>query len=145
MNFDNKTNNQLQNYLIKQGVISNQTLWHIQTGGRTNKVWRLAGEEDYTCKLYLDTGNNPLFNNTPDEEYKCLLWLEGSDIAPKPYKFLKTPFGDVLLYNFIKGEIWSNNVETVSELLTRIRKHNTLAGCEFFLIYQQTSKKLGLK
>ena len=135
MNFDNEINNQLQNYLIKQGVISNQTLWYIQTGGRTNKVWRLSGEEDYTCKLYLETGNNPLFNNSPEEEYKCLLWLEGSDIAPKPYKFLKTPFGKVLLYNFIKGETWSHGVETVSELLTRIRNHKypkglcILSGC----------------
>ena len=84
MNFDNEINNQLQNYLIKQGVISNQTLWYIQTGGRTNKVWRLAGEEDYICKLYLETRNNPLFNNTPEEEYKCLLWLESSILRQSP-------------------------------------------------------------
>ena len=135
MSFDNEINIQLQNYLIKQGVISNHILWHTQTGGRTNKVWRFVGEEDYICKLYLETGNNPLFNNTPEEEYKCLLWLEGSDIAPKPYKFLKTPFGKVLLYNYIKGETWSHDVETVSELLTRIRKHKypkglrILSGC----------------
>ena len=44
-----------------QGVISNQTVWHAQTGGRTNKVWRLIGEEDLICKLYLETKTNPLF------------------------------------------------------------------------------------
>jgi thiamine kinase-like enzyme len=123
MDFDHEIKNQLQNYLVTQRVISHQTIWHAQTGGRTNKVWRLVGKEDLICKLYIETKTNPLFNNNPEVEYRCLLWLDGSDIAPKPYKFLKTPIGEVLLYNFIKGEIWSNDVETVSELLDRIRKH----------------------
>jgi hypothetical protein len=123
MNIDNEIKNQLQNYLVAQGVISNQIVWHNQTGGRTNKVWRLDGEEDLICKLYAETKTNPLFNNTPEAEYSCLLWLEGSDIAPKPSKYLKTPFGAVLMYYYIKGEKWSHNVDTVSELLTRIRNH----------------------
>ena len=122
MNFDYEIKNQLQNYLITQRVISNEIVWHAQTGGQTNKVWRLIGEKDLICKLYCETENNPLFNNTPEEEYRCLLWLDGSDIAPKPYKFLKTPFGKVLLYNYIKGDTWSHDVEHVSELLTRIHK-----------------------
>ena len=111
MNFDHEIKNQLQNYLIMQGVISNKTAWHAQTGGQTNKVWRLIGEKDLICKLYLETKTNPLFNNTPEAEYRCLLLLEGSNIAPKPYKFLKTPFGEVLLYNFISGETWSHDVK----------------------------------
>ena len=145
MNFDNKTKSQLQNYLIKQGVLSNQTTWHAQTGGRTNKVWRLQGEEDLICKLYLETGNNPLFNNTPEAEYMCLLWLDGSDIAPKPYKYLKTPFGEVLFYNFIKGEIWSQDVEAVSELLTRIRKHKCPKGLRTFSNLPSEIKRTGLE
>jgi thiamine kinase-like enzyme len=128
MNFDNQIQNQLQNYLSMQGILSNQTVWYAQTGGQTNKVWRLIGEKDLICKLYLETKTNPLFNNIPESEYRCLLWLEGSNIAPKPYKFLKTPFGKVLLYNFISGEIWSHDVETVSELLTRIRNHKCPKG-----------------
>ena len=106
-----------------QGILSNQTVWHTQTGGRTNKVWRLVGEQDLICKLYLDTQTNPLFNNTPKAEYECLLLLNGSDIAPKPFEYLKTPFGEVLLYDYIKGETWTRDVDIVSELLTRIRKH----------------------
>ena len=123
MNFDHEIENHLQNYLITQKVISNQTVWHAQTGGQTNKVWRLEGEKDLICKLYLETKTNPLFDNFPEEEYRCLLWLEGSDIAPKPYKYLKTPFGAVLMYYYIKGETWSHNIDTVAELLNRIRKH----------------------
>ena len=71
MNFDNNIENQLQNYLLMQGVIPNQTVWHTQTGGRTNKVWRLEGENDLICKLYLETKTNPLFNNSPEVEYRC--------------------------------------------------------------------------
>ena len=128
MNLDNEIKNQLKNYLVMHGIILNQTIWQAQTGGQTNKVWRLEGESDLICKLYLETGNNPLFNNTPEEEYRCLLWLDGSDIAPKPYKFLKTPLGEGLLYNFIKGQAWSHDVSTVSELLTQIHNHKYPKG-----------------
>jgi thiamine kinase-like enzyme len=145
MNFNNKIKSQLQNYLIVQGVISNQTVWHAQSGGRTNKVWRLVGKEDLICKLYLETKTNPLFNNTPEDEYRCLLWLDGSNIAPKAYKFLKTPFGEVLLYNFIKGEIWSNDVETVSELLNRIRKHKCPKGLRNLSNFPSEIKQTGLE
>ena len=51
MDFDNKIKSQLQNYLVMRGVISNQTVWHAQTGGRTNLVWRLVGEKDLICKF----------------------------------------------------------------------------------------------
>ena len=77
MNFNNKLQSQLQDYLCKRGILANQTSWHAQTGGQTNKVWRLSGEKDLICKLYLETKTNPLFNNTPEEEYRCLLWLDG--------------------------------------------------------------------
>ena len=145
MNFDNQIKNQLQNYLSMQGVISNQTVWHAQTGGQTNKVWRLVGEKDLICKMYLDTQTNPLFNNTPKAEYECLLLLNGSGIAPKPYKYLKTPFGEVLLYNYIKGHTWSHDVETVSELLTRIRKRKYPKGLRTLSNLPSDIKQTGLE
>ena len=143
--FNKKINYQLQNYLIVQGVISSQTVWHAQSGGRTNKVWRLVGTEDLICKLYLETKTNPLFNNTPEEEYRCLLWLDGSDIAPKPYKFLKTPFGEVLLYNFIEGQAWSHDVDSVSELLIRIRKHKYPKGLRILSDLPSEIKQTGFE
>ena len=145
MNFDHEIKNQLQNYLIMQGVISNKTAWHAQTGGQTNKVWRLIGEKDLICKLYLETKTNPLFNNTPEAEYRCLLLLEGSNIAPKPYKFLKTPFGEVLLYNFISGETWSHDVKAVSELLTRVRNHKCPKGLRTLSNLPSDIKQTGLE
>jgi thiamine kinase len=145
MNVDNQIKCKLRNYLILQGIISNQTVWYAQAGGRTNKVWRLTGEEDLICKLYLETKTNPLFNNTPEEEYSCLLWLRGSDIAPIPYKFLKTPFGQVLLYSYIKGETWSHNVNTVSELLSRIRNHKCPKGLRILSSLPSDIKQTGLE
>jgi thiamine kinase len=145
MDFDNKIKNQLQNYLCSQGILSYKTVWNTQTGGRTNKVWRLVGENDLICKLYLETKNNPLFNNTPEVEYECLLWLDGSNIAPKPYKYLKTPFGEVLLYDYIKGEIWSHNVDIVSELLTRVRKHKYPKGLRTLSVLPSNIKQTGLE
>jgi len=144
MNSDNKIEKQLQNYLFMQGIVSDQTVWRTQTGGRTNKVWRLEGERDLICKLYLETKTNPLFNNTPEAEYKCLLWLEGSDTAPQPYKYLKTPFGEVLLYNYVMGETWSNDVDTVSELLTQIRKHKCPKGLRSLSNLPSDIKQIGL-
>ena len=145
MNFDNQIENQLRNYLCMQRVILNQTVWHAQTGGQTNKVWRLVGEKDLICKLYLETGNNPLFDNTPEAEYQCLLWLDGSGIAPKPYKYLKTPYGKVLLYNYINGQTWSYDVSTVSELLTRIHKHKYPKGLRILSNLPSDIKQTGLE
>jgi thiamine kinase len=145
MNFDNNIENQLQSYLQMQGIISSQTVWHTQTGGRTNKVWRLVGEKDLICKLYLETKSNPLFNNTPEAEYKCLLWLDGSGIAPKPYKYLKTPFGEVLFYDYIEGQTWSHDIDTVSELLSRIRKHKYPKGLRILSNLPLNIKQTGLE
>jgi hypothetical protein len=100
---------------------------------------------DLICKLYLETKTNPLFNNTPEEEYRCLLWLDGSNIAPKPYKFLKTPFGEVLLYNYINGETWSHDLSTVSELLSRIRKHKCPKGLRILSTSPSAIKQTGLE
>jgi thiamine kinase len=123
MNLEIDTQYKLHKYLLLKGLIASQTLWYPQAGGRTNKVWRITGEKDLICKLYLESKTNPLFNNIPEAEYRCLLWLNGSGIAPKPYEYLKTPFGKVLMYYYIKGETWSHDVGAVSELLNRIRKH----------------------
>jgi len=112
----------LKNYLILQDIISRDTVWHSQVGGRTNKVWRIKGDKDLICKLYTNRHNNPLFGNNPLAEYMCLKWLENACIAPRVYKFLETPIGHVLLYHYIEGSVWSNDVGSVSELLNRV--HN---------------------
>jgi thiamine kinase-like enzyme len=137
--------NKLHLFLVSQRLISSDTLWFHQNGGMTNKVWRLIGEKDIICKLYLDTKTNLLFNNTPKAEYETLLWLDGSGIAPKPYKYFKTPFGEVLLYDYIKGHTWSHNVDIVSELLTRIHNHKYPKGLRILSALPSDIKQTGLE
>jgi thiamine kinase len=143
MNFDYKIKTQLKNFLSMQGLISDQAVWHSQTGGRTNKVWRILGEEDLICKLYLETKTNPLFKNDPEAEYKCLQWLDGSNLAPKPYKYLKTPFGDILIYNYIDGKPWSHDVSTVLELLNQIRNQKYPKGLRILSNLSSDIKQTG--
>ena len=145
MDVENQTKNKLQKHLVSQGVISNQTIWSPQTGGRTNQVWRLVGERNLICKLYLDSKSNPLFNNIPEAEYKCLIRLDGSNIAPKPYKYLKTPFGEVLLYYYINGSNWHHGIDIVSELLSRIRLHKWPKGLRTLSSTPADIKKSGLE
>jgi thiamine kinase len=145
MDINDKIKDQLQNYLLMQGVLSEETVWHAQTGGKTNKVWHIKSEKDLICKLYLQTKTNPLFNNTPEMEYRCLLWLDGLGIAPKAYKYLKTPFGEVLLYDYIKGQTWSCDVDIVSELLIRIHQPQYPKGLRILSALPSDIKQTGLE
>jgi thiamine kinase-like enzyme len=113
---------QLHDYLLNQGLISHDTKWFPQTGGRTNKVWRLIGNHDLICKLYLNSSSNPLFANTPTAEYQCLSLLKGTGVAPDLYEFLETPFGQILLYYYIEGPIWEQGAESVANLLCRVHE-----------------------
>jgi thiamine kinase-like enzyme len=145
MDTNKKIKKQLKKYLFLQGLITVNTEWNLQSGGRTNIVWRLTGEKDLICKLYLETKNNPLFNNSPEAEYASLLCLDGSNIAPKPYKYLKTPFGEILLYNYIKGQTWSHDVDAVSELLSRTRKHKPPKGLRILSNFPSDIKQNGFE
>ena len=55
MKSETETEYQIHKFLLAQGLISNDTQWYPQVGGRTNKVWRLVGDKDLICKLYLET------------------------------------------------------------------------------------------
>jgi thiamine kinase len=137
--------NTLKEYLYSKRLISSDTIWKIQYGGNTNKVWRLTGEKDLICKLFLNTQNNPLFQNNPKAEYQSLLWLDGSGIAPKPYKFLHSPIGDILLYYYIKGPIWNENVIAVSNLLRCVRNYKPPEGLRVLSGLPEDIKKSGFK
>ena len=145
MNFDNKIKNQLQNYLLMQGVLSNQTVWHAQTGGRTNKVWRLIGEKDLICKLYLETKLTHSLITLQKLSINVCFGLMVQVLRQSPINILKTPFGEVLLYNYIKGHTWSHDVETVSELLTRIRKHKYPKGLRILSNLPSDIKQTGFE
>ena len=137
--------NHLRNILVKKHVIPLESSWYEQTGGQTNKVWRVVGEQDLICKLYQNSQNNPLFKNMPEDEYRCLKWLEGSNIAPKPYKLLETELGMVLLYHYVDGALWSNDLNAVSDLLCRIHEHKILKGLRIISGLPSQIQTSGLK
>ncbi len=119
---------QLHRHLVDAGLISADTIWQAQTGGRTNKVWRLSGALDLICKLYLDASTNPLYANTPRAEYDCLRALTGAGVAPDAHGFVETPFGVVLLYHYIAGQVWDGDVLSVADLLGRVHALNPSIG-----------------
>ncbi|GHA46959.1 hypothetical protein GCM10008927_09660 [Amylibacter ulvae] len=115
----------LDDFLTQQGVIDAGMKWQIQTGGRTNHVWHLRGAScELVCKLYNHGQDNPLFANTPAAEFACLQHLDGLGVAPSPHAFVETPLGQVLLYFYVKGEIWQRNARCVAELLGRVHSVN---------------------
>jgi aminoglycoside phosphotransferase (APT) family kinase protein len=113
---------QLHHLLLAQELIASNTHWHAQTGGRTNKVWHLKGDQDLICKLYLDASENPLYANTPAAEYAVLCGLAGAGVAPDPHGFVETPFGAVLLYHYIEGRVWGHDTEAVAQLIGRVHQ-----------------------
>jgi aminoglycoside phosphotransferase (APT) family kinase protein len=120
MNSVNDIETQLQRLLVGDGLISADTQWCEQTGGRTNKVWRLTGDLDLICKLYLDASQNPLYANTPLAEYECLRALDGAHVAPAAHGFVETDLGPVLLYHYIEGRVWDGDATEVADLLSRV-------------------------
>ncbi|PIB23295.1 hypothetical protein BFP76_08845 [Amylibacter kogurei] len=97
--------------------------WRVQSGGRTNHVWHLRGAGcELVCKLYDHTQDNPLFANSPVAEFACLQHLDGLGVAPRPFGFVETPLGQVLLYHYVKGDIWARDAQHVAQLLGRIHK-----------------------
>ena len=110
----------LHRFLVDDGLIPCNAVWHPQTGGRTNKVWRLTGDQDLICKLYVDASANPLYANTPAAEYACLQALAGTGVAPDVYGFVETPLGAVLLYHYIDGRVWDGDTVAVADLITRV-------------------------
>jgi hypothetical protein len=120
MNSDSHIETQLHHLLVTDGLISADTIWQTQTGGRTNKVWHLIGADDLICKLYLDASANPLYANTPSAEYECLRALTGAGVAPDAHGFVQTPLGTVLLYHYIAGQVWDGDAVAVAKLLGRV-------------------------
>lgn len=119
---------ELHRLLVVQGLIDANTVWHAQTGGRTNKVWRLTGDQDLICKLYLDASENPLYANTPAAEYAVLNALQGAGVAPDPHGFIETSLGTVLLYHYIDGRVWDRDTVAVADLIGRVHDLSPPSG-----------------
>lgn len=114
------TEDQVRQLLVDEGIIQKDDAFVPLAGGRTNRVWKISGERDLVCKLYSEGTQNPLYENAPQSEYECLKQLSGKGIAPEAICFMQTKFGEVLVYDYLHGTVWNNDVVCVAQLLARI-------------------------
>lgn len=112
----------VKQHLFNEGIIQKSDCFAPLSGGRTNSVWKISGARDLICKLYSESTQNPLYENSPACEYACLKQMSGRGIAPTPRAFLETRIGDILVYDYLQGTVWNNDVAAVAELLARV--HN---------------------
>jgi thiamine kinase-like enzyme len=118
----------LETDLRSLGVVAEGDDWCALTGGQSNYVWRVTGAQDVVVKLFTDLGANPIYANTPHAEFECLTVLRGTDIAPEPVGLHETSQGMVLIYEFIQGQIWDDNVDAVAELLNQLHERPPVSG-----------------
>ena len=110
----------LNTYLVAKGAIADGQNWQVQSGGRSNFVWRLV-ESNLICKLYNTADiNNPFYPNDPAAEWACLTALHKTATTPRPKMAMQTPFGAVLLYHYVAGQSWQSDTAPVAHLIEQI-------------------------
>jgi len=88
------------------GVRSDPDGWTALAGGRTNRVWRVAGPDgDVIVKLYAPGMASRLFPNSPASEVRALHLLAGTGLAPDPRASGETLAGRVLGYAAVDGGV----------------------------------------
>jgi fructosamine-3-kinase len=113
---------------IDEGIISEACTFRSLSGGRTNSVWKISGSADLICKLYAKSTQNPLYENSPTSEYGCLQQFAGQKIAPNPIAFFETDFGELLVYDYLKGTTWKSGVSELAQTLALVHAAPVLEG-----------------
>ena len=88
------------------------------TGGFWNTVLHLATDQgDLVFKHYRPVPDNSLFPNLPADEAKALGRLKDLNVAPDLVAFV--PAEDVLIYRYLPGPEWQNDVVAAALLMRR--------------------------
>ena len=88
------------------------------TGGFWNTVLHLATNEgDLVFKHYRPIPDNSLFPNLPADEAKALGRFKGLNVAPDLVAFVEAE--DVLIYRYLPGPEWQNDVVAAALLMRR--------------------------
>ncbi|AML51034.1 phosphotransferase [Falsihalocynthiibacter arcticus] len=116
---------QLARELSQNCLVPSQAAWQQLSGGRTNTCWRIKNQEiDVVCKLFQKGQNNPLFPNSPSDEFSVLKLLERANLSPDPVAYQETTFGTCVLYCFLDGDAISGvDAGEVGKTLAQL--HNT--------------------
>lgn len=94
--------------------------FHIKLlrGGYWNTVMRIDSSAGiFVLKRYVEVLPNSLFPNLPDQEAAALDRLKGHDVAPDPVGFWSED--GILVYGYVAGEPWADDVIAVADLLRR--------------------------
>ena len=120
--------------LLSQGLIGQNINVEIKplTGGYHNYVYRLQADEniDWVIKQYVTHSSVPLFPVLPDHEAGALQLFQDVGVAPDFVDFLPdAKNGAILVYQFIEGQMWQDNVIAVAHMFDRV--HRTPLGGKF--------------
>ena len=94
-------------------------------GGYHNYVYRLRAAEniDWVVKQFVSNVHNPMYPILPDSEAAALEALRGKDIAPEFVAYLpQAAGGEILVYEFIKGDSWCDDLPAMAGLLGRLHR-----------------------
>jgi len=92
------------------------------TGGYLNQVFRLRGSGiDWVVKRFLPETELALFPNLPEPEHRAMSLANKLGLAPKPVAFIDQPDLTVLVYDYVEGEMWSDGIAAVAQMLKRLR------------------------
>ena len=111
--------------LLQLGVYCSGDRFETLYGGRTNRVWKLAGQHsDQVLKLYQSGFANPLFRNDARLEAECLRVFKSSGFVPQLRATGVCGAESWVLYDHAPGSPWRENPETVAHLLNRLHSSN---------------------
>jgi thiamine kinase len=110
-------------FVVEQGLTTERDLRaDALTGGYLNQVFRLRGGGiDWVVKRFLPETELALFPNLPEPEHRAMSMANQLGLAPKPVAFIDRTDLTVLVYDYVEGEMWSDGVADVAEMLKRLR------------------------
>jgi aminoglycoside phosphotransferase (APT) family kinase protein len=109
-------------FVVEQGLTTSRDLRaDALTGGYLNQVFRLRGPGiDWVVKRFLPETELALFPNLPEPEHRAMSLANKLGLAPKPVAFIEQPELTVLVYDYVEGEMWSDGIAAVAQMLKRL-------------------------
>lgn len=106
--------------LMDLGLAGPESRFEPLLGGRTNRLWRFRHSNRHlVCKCYADEGS-ALFPNSAEKELTALWHLAGSGLAPNFVASAQTDKEQVLVYEYLEGELWRSNIARAANALRQI-------------------------
>jgi len=87
-------------------------------GGYWNDVLKVSNPSGtYVVKCYRAVLKDSLFPNLPEAEAAALQRLSGLNVAPEPFAFW--PNEGILVYSYVEGDVWQDDLMGMAHLLRR--------------------------